>query len=210
MKTNYCIRLIRLGMMLSLLLSFSLLTACGGSPPTTFYILESNVASPAKALADAQTKKMPKVILQEVTTPSYLDRSNITTRHADGVRLDIADFHSWSEDLSDGAHRVLSDVLMTSLLKEDVMLLSLDDDASDARKIFVFIRRLDGTLQGQVTLDARWTMHTYDNRELVSGVFVESMPAGLTYTSLVQAQSALMVKLAEHISGPIGQALHRK
>ncbi len=210
MKKNHYMRLTRFGMMLSLLLSMALLTACGGSPPTSFYILESNVNSPDKALAEAKTKKMPKVVLQEVTTPSYLDRSNITTRHADGVRLDIADFHSWSEDLSDGVHRVLSDVLMTTLLEEKVVLLSLDDDEADARKIFVFIRRLDGALQGHVTLDARWTVHTYDNRELVSGVFVESMPAGPTYTDLVKAQSALVVKLAEHISGPIGQALHRK
>ncbi len=195
---------------ISLLLSLSLLTACGGSPPTSFYMLSSNTLSPMGELSEAEKKKMPKVILQEVSMAAYLDRSSIVTRNGDSVRIEISEFDSWSEDLADGAQRVLSDVLMTSLLKEKVLLLSIDDDDADARKVFVFIRRLDGALQGQVTIDARWTVHTYDNRELVSGTFVETAPAGPSYETMVQAQSALVVKLAQSMTAPIGKALRKK
>ncbi len=200
----------KMGSLLGLMLCLSLLTACGGSPPTSFYMLESKSHSPVEELASINKKKMPKIILQEVQVPAYLDRTNITTRQSNGVTVEISDFNSWSEDLTDGIQRVLSDVLMPSLLKENVLLLSIDDDDADARKAFVFIQRFDGALQGQVTLDARWTVHSYDNRELVSGAFVESLPAGLDYTSMVQAQSALIVKLAQSMTAPIGKALHGK
>ncbi len=195
---------------LGALLCLTLLSACGGSPPTSFYMLESNSLSPVAQLNEANTKKMPKVILQEVDIPAYLDRTNITTRQANGVTLQISEFDSWSEDLTDGVQRVLSDTLMPALLEKEVLLLSIDDDDADAKKIFVFIHRLDGALQGQVTLDARWTVHTYDNRALVSGAFVESMPAGETYASLVKAQSALIIKLAQSMTEPMSEALSKR
>ncbi len=200
----------RISLMLCMLCMLALLTACGGSPPTAFYTLESKVLSPAKELSATNTKKMPKIVLQEVKVPAYLDRNGITLREADGVTLTISDFNSWGENIADGARRVLSDVLMNTLLEREVLLLSLDDDSADAKKIFVFLHRLDGTIGGKVTIDARWTVHTYDNNELVSGAFVDSMSAGTTYATLVKAQSALLVKLAEHMTSPIADALQEK
>ncbi len=191
------------------LLLLNLLQACS-SEPTSFYLLDSNTLSPAKALAEADKDKMPKVILQEVKIPAYLDRDSITTRHANGVTLNIAEFNSWGEDITEGAKRVLSDVLMTSLLEKEVLLISLDDDEADARKIFVFLHRFDGSIGGKITIDARWTVHTYDNRELVSGAFVDTMGAGADYASFVKAQSALLVKLAESMSEPIASALRKR
>ncbi len=199
-----------LGAVVSLMLTLTLLSACGGSPPTTFYMLESNILSPVQELAESNTKKMPKVVLQEVVIPAYLDRTSIITRQANAVTVQISEFDSWSEDLADGIDRVLSDTLMPALLKENVMLLSIDDDDADARKIFIFVHRFEGALQGQVILDARWTVHSYDNRELVSGAFVESLPAGDTYASMVKAQSALLVQLGQSMTAPMAKALHKK
>ncbi len=191
------------------LMVLGLMSACA-SEPTSFYMLESKTFSPAKQLAEADKKKMPKVILQEVKIPAYLDRDSITTRDADGVRLTISEFNSWAEDMTDGSKRVISDVLMNSLLEKNVLLLSLDDDDADARKIFVFIHRFDGNIGGKVTIDARWTVHTYDNRELLSGAFVDSMGAGPSYETLVKAQSTLLVKLAQSMADPIAEKLSKK
>ena len=179
------------------------------SEPTSYYMLASNTLSPQVEFTNLDKKKMPKILLQEVRIPDYLDRNSITLRDVDGVRLIITDFHAWGEDLESGVERVLRSELLSSLLKEKVLLLPLDDDKSDAMKLFVFLNRFDGRLQDKVIIDACWTLRSYDNREVASGSFVDEVLVGADIASVVVAQSELIVKLAEHITVPIAKASHK-
>ncbi len=194
---------------LCVLLATTLLVACADPKPTTFYLLESNTLSPMEELNAVNTKKMPKILLQEINIPGYLDRDALINRPSSGVRVEIANFNSWAEELEGGIQRVLSDVLVGKLLKRDVALLSIDDDGANARKLYIFIQRFDGQLGGSATIDARWTLHNSLQVAIASGAFVDTTPAGPTYQSMVAAQSALLVKFAEHISGPIARAAKR-
>ncbi len=194
---------------LGLLLSMVMLTACAEPKPTTFYVLDSNTRSPMEELQATNTKRMPKVLLQEIKIPDYLDRDALVNRPSHGVKVEIASFNSWAEGLEGGIQRVLSDVLMNTLLERRVALLSIDNDSAKAKKLYVFIQRFDGQLGGSATIDARWTLHNHALEAVASGAFVDSMPAGPTYDSMVAAQSKLLVKFAEYISDPIASAARK-
>ncbi len=191
-----------------------MLAACGGrSAVTTFYVLDSGESTPVLALDEADSKKkksMPKMQLRQIDIPQYLDRDALVSREADGVRLHLAEFNSWGESLSNGSRRVMAEVLTPLLIDQGVLLQPLDDDSLGPWQIFVQIQRFDGPLNGDVVLDARWTVRSRYDTVLVSGAFVDKEPAGLTYTTMVQAQSALLKKMATAMAEPITDAVKKK
>ncbi len=190
------------------------ITACGGrSPVTTFYVLDSGESTPVLELDQSdgkERKSMPKMQIRRVDIPHYLDRDALVSRERDGVRLLLAEFDSWGESLGNGTRRVMAEVLTPLLIQEGVLLQPLDDDSLGPWQIYVQIQRLDGPLQGDVVLDARWTVRSRYDEVLVSGAFVDKAPAGLTYTTMVQAQSALLKKMAESMAVPMAQAVKKK
>ncbi len=198
----------KLNLILSLLMLL-MLTACGGrSAETSFYVLNSGATTPAMALNDPDAQaNMPKVQLRAVDMPKYLDRSAIVTRESNGVRLQLASFDSWAESLDSGTKRVISEVLTPLFFEKEVLLLPLDDESMGPWQIFIQVQRFDGTIGQDVVLDARWTVRDYRDNILLSGAFVDKVPAGLSYASLVQAQSDLLKKLAESMATPIISAV---
>ncbi len=196
------------------LLCLCLLTACGGRSATpTFFVLDSGEATPVMALDNTNGKKknsMPKMQLRQIDIPQYLDRDALVSREADGVRLLLAEFDSWGESLSSGTRRVMAEVLTPLLIDQGVLLQPLDDDSLGPWQIFVQIQRFDGPLNGDVVLDARWTVRSRYDTVLVSGAFVDKAPAGLTYTTMVQAQSALLKKMATAMAQPMADAVKKK
>lgn len=190
----------RLGLVM--LLSFTMLSGCmGRSPATTYYILDSGLSTPS--LEADKTDSRPRLQLRRVDIPGYLDRNAIVTRDTGGVRLNLAEFHNWAESLSGGMQRVLGEVLTPQLLERGVLLQPLDDDARGPLQIFVQIQRFDGTLGGEVVLDARWTLRDSDDKTVARGAFVDKETAGATYDSLVQAQSELLRKLGHSMVEPV-------
>ncbi len=192
----------RVNFVLLVLLSFSLM-ACGRSATTTYYVLDSGISTPIALDDNKALKKMKQMRLSQVDIPEYLDRATIVSRETDGVRLHLAEFDSWAEGLETGAKRVIAEVLTPLLLEKNILLQPLDDASLDPLQIIIQIQRFDGPFQGNIVLDARWTVLDRHDRVLVSGAFVDKAPAGLTYTSMVQAQSKLLAKLAESMIDPI-------
>ncbi len=189
-----------------LILSLSLM-ACGRSATTTYYVLDSGVSTPIALDNNKALKKMEKINLRQVDLPEYLDRATIVSREADGVRLHLAELDSWAESLEIGAKRVVAEVLTPLLLEKNILLQPLDDDSLDPAQILIQVQRFDGPFQGNVVLDARWTVLDRHDNVLVSGAFVDKAPAGLTYTSMVQAQSNLLTKLAQSMVEPISSTI---
>ncbi len=188
-----------------------LLTACGmRSQETTFYILDSGQNTPIALDGIKNLEEMPSLQLSQVDMPKYLDRNSIITRDSNGVRLHIASFDSWAEPVESGAKRVIAEILTPLLLEKNVLLQPLDDNSLSPLQIFIQVQRFDGTIGQQVALDARWTVRDSSDEIIVSGAFVEQAPAGQNYTSLVQAHSTLLKKLAQSMANPITEALSKK
>ncbi len=181
-----------------------LLGACAGrSAETTYYILNSDENFPTVDLGGKDYQKLVKLQLRQVDIPNYLDRNAIVTREADGVRLHLASFNSWGEPLGSGAQRVIAEVLVQPLLEHNVLLQPLDDRVSGPLQIFIQVQRFDGPLQGDVVLEARWTVRDENDYAILSDIFVDKISSSGTYESFVQAQSTLLKRLALSMVSPI-------
>ena len=188
-----------------LLFLLALLSGCVRSPATSYYILDSGQTTPA--LREDQPDKRPRVQLRRVDIPAYLDRNAIVTREKDGVRLTLAEFHAWAESLAGGSQRVLSEVLTPLLLEKGILLQSLDDDVRGPLQIFIQVQRFDGTLGGDVVLDARWTLRDSDDKSVARGSVVDREPAGASYDSMVLAQSRLLDRMGQSMAEPLAKAV---
>lgn len=75
-----------------------LLTACGRSAPTHFYLLDSGQPP---LTADA----LPAISLgiAPVSVPDYLDRNGLVRRSDGQARLEVSELDIWAEPLGQGA-----------------------------------------------------------------------------------------------------------
>lgn len=186
----------------------ALAAGCAGrTPATIYYVLDSGQTTPAIHADKGDAR--PRVQLRRVDIPGYLDRNAIVTREAGGVRLNLAEFHNWAENLSGGMQRVLAEVLTPPLLERGVLLQPLDDDVRGPMQIFVQVQRFDGILGGEVVLDVRWTLRDADDKSVARGAFVEKEAAGATYDTLVRAQSTLLQKLGQSMAEPVAKGAKR-
>lgn len=174
----------------------TLLTACGRSTPTNYYLLESSLGPvqadglPAKSLRVAQ-----------VSVPEYLDRSGIVSRVDGQTQLIVAQFHAWAEPVSNGVRRVTQEVLTPPLLAGGINVLPSGDESSGDFTLLLDVQRLDGNFDDKAVLETRWTLRDRDNAILGRGIYAsEEMVRGKTYDLLVGAESRLVRRMADYLA----------
>ena len=158
------------------------------SPSVRYYVLFSPLPS-------SSTTESAGIGVLPVTLPGYLSRQQIVLRDADGVSITINEYDRWGEGLGQGISRVLCD----SLAVRGISALPLRTGAKVDTKLMLDVRRLDGPLNGDVTLDVVWRLQR-DGYVLMSAHFVTSRPAGDTIESMVEAESLLIRDLADSIA----------
>lgn len=174
----------------------TLLTACGRSAPTSYYLLEN---SPKAVQADALPAKSLRV--GQVNVPEYLDRNGIVSRVNGKSRLIIAEFHAWAEPLSHGVRRVIQETLTPPLLAGGVNVLPSGDEESGDFTLLVEVQRLDGNFNDKAVLEARWSLRNRDDAILGRGIYAaEEAVRGKSYDVLVNAESSLVRRMAQYLS----------
>ena len=158
------------------------------SPSVRYYVLSS-------PLPAGSTSENAGIGVLPVTLPGYLTRQQIVLRDADGVNIPLHEFDRWGESLGQGISRVLCD----SLAVRGIPALPLRTGAKVSEKLMLDVRRLDGALEGNVTIDVVWRLQR-DGDVLKSGHFVKSRPAGDSLQSMVEAESLLVQDLADNIA----------
>ncbi len=174
----------------------TMLTACGRSAPTRYYLLES-------ALGPVQADGLPAKSLRvaQVNVPEYLDRSGIVRRVDGKSRLIIAEFHAWAEPLSHGIRRVFQETLTPPLLAGGVSVLPSGDEDSGDFTLLLDIQRLDGNFDEKAVLEAHWSLRNRDETILGRGIYAaEEMVRGKSYDVLVNAESSLVRRMAQYLS----------
>ena len=161
------------------------------SPSVRYYVLSS-------PLPESSSSEIAGIGVLPVTLPGYLTRQQIVLRDADGISITINEFDRWGESLGQGISRVLCDALAV----RGIPALPLRTGAKVTDKLMLDVRRLDGPLEGDVTLDVVWRLQR-DGDVLKSGHLVKSRPAGESITSMVEAQSLLVQDLAADIAGKL-------
>ena len=161
------------------------------SPSVRYYVLSS-------PLPPSSSSEAPSIGVLPVTLPGYLMRQQIVVRNGDGVNITVSDFDRWGESLGQGISRVLCD----SLAVRGVSALPLRTGAKVNEKLMLDVRRLDGPIGGNATLDVVWRLQR-DGEVLTSGHIVKTRPAGDSLESMVESLSLLVQDLADEIAARV-------
>jgi len=197
---------------LAILTLFALLTihfGCASSPPSRFYQLSSlDTTSPGmKPSVDEQCVSLG---IGPVKIPDYLDQTRIVTRGGPN-ELTLAEFDRWAELLKDNLVRVLAKNLSTLLCTKTIVLFPWRGGTPIDYRIEMEVLRLDGSLGGNVSLEAWWMVLSGDGKKMVfskKSTFTEAV-TGKDYGSFVSAQSRALGHLSREIAEAI-KALPRQ
>lgn len=130
-----------------------LLSACGTTVPTKYYLL-----TPASGSTAGVTWKQLLISVGPVSLPPYLDRSQIVTRRSD-AELDLADSHRWAEPLQQNFSRVLAEDLYRLMGTGEVFVWPAREPAAIDYRVAVDVERFDCNDQGEAILIASWSIY---------------------------------------------------
>ena len=189
------------------LMVWGALAGCASSPPSSFYKLNA-LTEPNQNLQGQVDESCLSLGIGPVTIPAYLDRSQIVTLLSQN-KLQLADFHQWSEPLKDSVARVLSENLSKLLCTEYVVTFPLQGNRPIQFWITVDISHFEGTFGGQAQLSARWIIHQGEDKKLVmtkKSDYQDTLEGG-SYEALVSVMSTLLEALSRDIAQGIQSAL---
>ena len=172
------------------------MSGCGSSPATRFYVLESTAPNGGAAIDWT-------VGLGPLQLPPYVDRDAIVTRSGP-TTLDLAVFDHWAEPLLDGFGRVLAQDLASLVGTGRVERHPWGAAHVDVR-VPVEVLRFDSDAEGTATLIARWSVTKVDHQPLaaprVSTLTVRAESAGFPGTT--DALSRAIGRLAAEIAAEV-------
>ena len=126
-----------------------LLTACGSSPSTSYYLINS---LPAADGVQAQTG--PVIGMERVSLPGYLDATAIL-QHRSGQQLVVNESERWGEALPTAIPRVLSANLMALLPDHQVVRQPWSQQRQPDLRLIITVQELLAE-NDAVVLSANW------------------------------------------------------
>lgn len=144
MSTPRCLFAVRFHLLA--VASAALLSGCGSTPPSRFYVLTSieREAEPAPG--------GPSVAIGAVEIPAYLDRPQMVTR-AYPNEIRVEEYSRWAAPLKDIVPAVLAENLSALLPSERVTFVRA---SSGECEVAVSMARFERGADGLVALEARW------------------------------------------------------
>jgi uncharacterized lipoprotein YmbA len=179
------------------------LAGCTSSPSSRFYIL-SSLATPGPEMKPLPGERCLSLGVGPIKIPDYLDRPQIVTRVAQD-EIALAEFDRWAGNLKDNLTRVLANNLSTLLCTKNISLFPWVGGIPIDYRIEVEVIRMDGSLGGNVSLEAWWIILSGDKKQVLfakKSNFTEAT-GGKDYKSLVSAQSRALEKLSREIAEAI-------
>ncbi len=179
------------------------LSGCTSSPSSRFYIL-SSLATPGPETKPLSDERCLSLGVGPIKIPDYLDRPQIITRVAQD-EFALAEFDRWAGSLKDNLTRVLADNLSVLLCTKTISLFPWVGGIPIDYRIEMEVIRMDGSLGGNVSLEAWWIIFSGDKRQILLTKRSNVMEAtgGKDYKSLVSAQSRALEKLSREIAEAI-------
>jgi uncharacterized lipoprotein YmbA len=183
---------------LSLLCAAALQGACTTTPRASFYTLNA-VPVEAPAAPSGLT-----IALGPIDLPEYLDRPQIVTREGDN-RLRVDDFNRWGGSLEEEMTRVLARHLGQRLGTQRVYGYPSRIAADTDYRIALDVRRFDGPLDGEVTLEVAWSV--IDDRSSEPLDTQQSLyrisAAGADYAAYAAALSTALARLGDDLASVV-------
>lgn len=174
-----------------------LLTACGTTRPSTFYVLDGGV-SPERSVTIKDARGI-LIGIEPVFVPDYLNKPQIVIRQPDGVTLTASEYNRWAEQVSDVFPRVLGDAVSARMGFPAAKQINLNRDLFPYR-LYVEIIRFDAAFGEQAVLDAWWTVMTGKGDILRRTRTTVTERAGNDYAAIVAAERTLIDRLGAEIA----------
>lgn len=179
------------------------LSACGSSPKTHFYVLNST------ELADnipQHTTDGVAVGVWSVNLPRILDRSEIVTREGPH-KIELAAFHRWAGELNINMTRLIADTLSKQLQTNRIVTSPWPSYSKNDYQVKINVHRFDGELGGVITLSGNWSLLSDSgSKEISRKPFTfTAQSSNKTYSEMVAQLSRLTIKLAEQIGNEISR-----
>jgi uncharacterized lipoprotein YmbA len=198
-RTRYLVRIA--GLLVACLL---LLAGClsRSAPHVTYFsFLTMAQLDETPALAD-----LPEVILGvgPTTVPDQLKRAQIATRqHGNQFKFD--EFNRWVGVLENDLTTVLGENLGQLLSTEKIDFFPFMPHFKPTYRIAVDVIRLDGALDGEAVLTARWAISDATGKELLASGKSDYRQAlsEASFAALVKAESQLLAALSKEIAKEI-------
>jgi len=170
------------------------LTACGVSPKTHLYVLNSEQALTGKS--DGVSIGIWKVKL-----PELLDRSEIVTRNGQ-YEIELADFHHWAGRLGPNINALIAKELSRSLDTVNVRTSPWNSQKTNDYQVRIFIDRFDGQLDGEAVVNGSWLLlNGKGSKQLTRKTFtLKRLVPSNKYSDLVAALSMLTSELSQVIA----------
>jgi uncharacterized lipoprotein YmbA len=197
---------------LTLLASILLLSACGTTPPTHYYVLSSDLMANAALANEARpsditssyhssTPRPNQSVLLGVgpiTVADYLSRIQITLNI--GNTLEVDPFHHWGEPLSAGITRVLYENLAAKLGQQHLVQFPWRSDEIPDWQLRVHVAQLNRS-GATALIKAHWTLASMSGSKTTRReIFRAQIPVrDDSYEALATAYSELLHQLSEHI-----------
>ncbi len=135
-----------------------LLAACGSTPSSRLYVLDTPPVEQA-----ASIDKGLRLVMGPITVPAYLDRPQIVVR--DGGRLRALEFERWAEPVIDGVAAVLTQQVSAATGIE-VLPFMWPGGLGDSWRVPTEIIRFEAETPGTFVLEARWVIMSPDAEEI--------------------------------------------
>ncbi len=189
---------------LLLLCCVLLVTGCIGrkSPEVTYYSLLT-----MEQMGEVQpVSSHPEIKLGigPITIPASLKRSQVATRQH-GNQYAFDEFNRWAGVLEKDITNVVGDNLGVLLGVEKVGFFPWMHHFTPSYRVIVDIQRLDGSLDGEAVLGARWAVADAEGKEFLAGdkIVLRQPLQEASYAALVKAESLLVAELSKKIAGEI-------
>jgi uncharacterized lipoprotein YmbA len=176
---------------------------CASSPSSRFYLLSSLSGSSAEDKPSSEDRCV-SIGIGPIEIPDYLNQPQIVTRFTPN-EIKLAEFERWAEPLKDNLTRVLAQNLSSLLCVKEITFFPWRRGIPLDYRVVMRVIRFDGTLGGDVFLEAWWTVFSGDGKTvLLSKKSSFSEPtAGGDYKALVAAQSRTLEALSRDIAQTI-------
>ncbi len=186
---------------------FALLAGCGRSLPTRYYVLHSwsDSTGMKEESQPSAGGRCLSIGVGPVKIADYLDRAEIVTRVTPN-ELRLAEFDQWAEPLGQNVSRVLADNLSGLLCVRSAVVFPWRGAVSIDYQVEVEVLRMDGSLGGDATLDARWMVlgSGEPKRSLAARRSRLTAPTGGPgFQALVSAHSRNLEALSRNIASEI-------
>ena len=171
-----------------------LLAACGSSPKTDFYMLNTDKADFAQA---ANTATGPAVGIWQIKLPDYLDRSELVTRDNE-YQITIADFSWWAGNMETNATLLIAAEMSKGLLSNRVLASPWESYRKHDYQVKIRLERFDGALGGEIVLRGVWSLLDANGLNELSGEVFEFKANAVdpSYKEMVATMSNLLVQLS--------------